>query len=169
MKRAVLPEFGVWLSHQTEEALGALWHRSSLDITSLASARVQLLVEATPSMSPSKRAQSEMDAFLVNLGGPGYLLHNTTPNPGHWTLIKLVGTKSNRDGIGAVVEVTAGGRKQRAERVAGQSYLSQDDGRLHFGLGKTEAIESIHISWPSGMKQTLKFVPVDRVITIEEK
>ncbi|CAI5704987.1 unnamed protein product [Peronospora effusa] len=66
VKRTLLPEFGVWLSHQTEEALGALWHRTSLDITSMASARVHLLVEATPSMSPPKRAQSEMDAFFVN-------------------------------------------------------------------------------------------------------
>ncbi|CAI5729384.1 unnamed protein product [Peronospora destructor] len=67
VKRALLPEFGVWLSHQTEEALGALWHRTSLEITSLASARVQLLVEAIPSMSPPKRTQSEMDAFFINM------------------------------------------------------------------------------------------------------
>ncbi|KAG7393677.1 Anaphase-promoting complex subunit 1 [Phytophthora pseudosyringae] len=66
-KTPSLSEFGVWLSNQTEEALGALWHRTSLDITSLASARVQLLVGATPPASPTKRAQSVVDAFFVSV------------------------------------------------------------------------------------------------------
>ena len=63
------------------------------------------------------------------------LLHNVTASPGHWLMIHLVGTKSNRDGIGAKVEVVAGGLKQVSQRVAGSGYLSQDDWRLHFGLG----------------------------------
>jgi hypothetical protein len=77
----------------------------------------------------------KVDAFQVNLGARGTLLHNVTTNTGHWVEIKLKGTKSNRDGIGAKVEVLAAGKRWTRERVAGSGYLSQDDGRLHFGLG----------------------------------
>ena len=85
----------------------------------------------------------KVDAFLVNLGAKGTLLHNVSTNTGHWIALKLVGTKSNRDGIGARVEVDAGDRRWTAERVAGSGYLSQDDGRLHFGLGAATAIDKI--------------------------
>ena len=81
----------------------------------------------------------KVDAFLVNLGAKGSLVHNVSARAGHWIAIKLVGTKSNRDGIGARVEVYAGGKRWTAERVAGSGYLSQDDGRLHFGLGRGDA------------------------------
>src|SRR5208337_3378407 len=87
----------------------------------------------------------KVDAYLVNLGAPGTLLHNISTNSGHWIEIKLdgamrpgdrssaagaPGAKSNRDGIGARVEVFAGGKRWTAERVASTGYLSQDDGRL---------------------------------------
>ena len=78
----------------------------------------------------------KVGAYLVNLGAPGTLLQNVTANTGHWIEIKLVGTKSNRDGIGARIEIVAAGKRQTAERVAGSGYLSQNDGRLHFGLGR---------------------------------
>lgn len=111
----------------------------------------------------------KVDAFMINLGGPGYLLHNVSPSTNHWTSIKLTGTKSNRDGIGAVVEVTTAGRKQKAERVAGSSYLSQDDARLHFGLGPATVIDSIQVTWPTGKTQQWTKMPVDRVLALEEK
>jgi hypothetical protein len=110
-----------------------------------------------------------VDAFLVNLGAKGQLLRNTTPAPGHWIKVRLVGTKSNRDGIGAVVEVTAAGMKQRAERVAASGYLSQDDWRLHFGLGASARAERIEVAWPSGVRQTLENVAADQVVTVREK
>jgi hypothetical protein len=111
----------------------------------------------------------KVDAFMINLGGPGYLLHNVSPSTNHWTSVKLTGTKSNRDGIGAVVEVTTAGRKQKAERVAGSSYLSQDDARLHFGLGPATVIDSIQVTWPTGKTQQWTKMPVDRVLALEEK
>lgn len=111
----------------------------------------------------------KVDAFLVNLGAPGVLLHNTTKVTGHWIKVALVGTKSNRDGIGALVEVAAGGLKQRAERVAASGYLSQDDWRLHFGLGSATRADRITITWPSGIKQVVENVAADQVITIREK
>ena len=109
-----------------------------------------------------------MDAFLVNLGAPGQLLHNTTP-AGHWLMIRLAGTKSNRDGIGAKVEVVANGVKRSAERVAGSGYLSQDDWRLHFGLGAAAKADRVTVTWPSGIRQVVENVAADRVITITEK
>ena len=111
----------------------------------------------------------KVDVFMVNLGGPGYLLHNVSPGVNHWLAIKLVGRKSNRDGIGAKIEVSAGGRKQQAERGAGSGYLSQDDARVHFGLGGAGKADTVTITWPSGKIQTLRDVAADRVITVEEK
>ena len=110
----------------------------------------------------------KVDAFQVNLGGRGTLVHNVSTNTGHWVAVKLKGTKSNRDGIGAKVEVFAAGKRWTAERVAGSGYLSQDDGRLHFGLGAATTIDKLLVHWPSGREQTLEKLSVDRVLTVEE-
>ena len=110
----------------------------------------------------------KVDAFLVNLGAKGTLVHNVSTNTGHWIGIKLTGTKSNRDGIGARVEVSAGGKHYLQERVAGSGYLSQNDGRLYFGLGAATVVDKIAVHWPSGREQTLEKQAVDRVLTVEE-
>ncbi len=110
----------------------------------------------------------KVDAFVVNLGAPGMLLHDVTANGNHWIAVKLKGTKSNRDGIGAAVELTAGGLTQTAARVAGSGYLSQDDDRLHFGLGPASKIDKLTVRWPSGRTRTLENLAVDRVMTVEE-
>jgi len=124
----------------------------------------------------------KVDAYLVNLGAKGKLFHNVSTNTGHWIEVKLVGAmrpgdrnlasgpgpKSNRDGIGARVEVLAGGRRWTAERVASSGYLSQNDGRLHFGLGAVATIDKLIVHWPSGREQTIDNVTVDRVLTVEE-
>jgi hypothetical protein len=110
-----------------------------------------------------------VDAYIVNLGAPGTLLHNVSTPVGHWLKVNLVGTKSNRDGIGAVVEVEAGGVKQRAERTAGSGYLSQDDWRLHFGLGAATKVDKITVTWPSGIHQVVENIPAGQVFTITEK
>jgi len=110
----------------------------------------------------------KVDAYLVNLDAKGKLLHNVSAYTGHWVEVKLVGTKSNRDGIGARVDVLAGNKRWTAERVASSGYLSQDDGRLHFGLGTASAIDTLTIRWPSGIVQTLVAQPVDRILTVQE-
>jgi hypothetical protein len=117
----------------------------------------------------------KVDAFVVNLGGRGTLLRNVSSGTGHWIAIRLQGGRtdknhsgSNRDGIGARVEVWAGGREQVAERVASSGYLSQDDGRLHFGLGAAGKVDKIVVHWPGGREQTLEGQSVDRVLTVEE-
>jgi len=109
-----------------------------------------------------------MDAFVVNLGAPATLLHNESAGSNHWIALSLKGHKSNRDGIGARIEVASGGRKQIAERNAGSGYLSQDDGRVHFGLGSATKADKITIRWPSGRVQTLENVLADCVVTVEE-
>ncbi|MGA9494209.1 MAG: CRTAC1 family protein [Terriglobales bacterium] len=116
----------------------------------------------------------KIDAFVVNLGAPATLLHNITRNNNHWLTVRLkgnakvVGKRSNRDGIGAHVELLTGGRKQIAERIAGSGYLSQDDGRIHFGLGSATRVDKLTIRWPSGQEQVLENEAVDRVLTVEE-
>jgi hypothetical protein len=110
----------------------------------------------------------KVDAFLVNLGAKGKLVHNVSPDTGHWLAIKLVGTRSNRDGIGAKVEIFAGAKHELQERVAESGYLSQNDPRLHFGLGAATIIDKIIVKWPSGREETLEKQAVDRVLTIEE-
>jgi hypothetical protein len=110
----------------------------------------------------------KVDAFLVNLGDKGTLFHNVSLNTGHWLSIKLQGTKSNRDGIGAKVQVYAGGNQWLQERVAASSYLSQSEARLHFGLGSNTTVDRIVVNWPSGKEQTLANQSVDRVLTIVE-
>ena len=110
----------------------------------------------------------KIDAFLVNLGAKAKLVHNVSSNTGHWLAIKLVGAKSNRDGIGTKVELFAGAKRELQERVAGSGYLSQNDARLHFGLGNAITVDKISVKWPSGREQTLENQPVDRVLTIEE-
>jgi enediyne biosynthesis protein E4 len=114
-------------------------------------------------------SDGRIDAFLVNLGGPGQLLHNVTASVGNWLKVQLTGTKSNRDGIGATVEVTAGARTQRSERIAGSGYLSQDDWRLHFGLGGATKADRIVVNWPSGKQQVLENVAANQVVTIREE
>jgi hypothetical protein len=110
----------------------------------------------------------KVDAYVINLGSQGTLLHNVTQTGNHWLTLALKGTHSNRDGIGARVTVVAGGRTQLAERVSSSGYLSQNDGRLHFGLGSASRVERITINWPSGRQQTLQNITPDRILAVEE-
>jgi hypothetical protein len=139
------------------------------DVSATAGAALQNKTVGRGACFADYDTDGKVDAFLVNLGSAGELLHNTTKQVGHWVKVRLVGTKSNRDGIGALVEVTAGGQKQRAERVAASGYLSQDDWRLHFGLGANTRAERIAVTWPSGIKQVVENVAADQVVTIREK
>jgi len=111
----------------------------------------------------------KIDVFILNLGSPAFLLRNVSPGANHWIAVKLAGRKSNRDGIGARVEILAGGVRQQHERVAGSGYLSQNDPRLHFGLGAADKVDKLTVFWPSGIQQVVETPPVDRVVTVEEK
>jgi hypothetical protein len=110
-----------------------------------------------------------VDMVVSVLNGPAELFRNITDNGNHWMLLKLVGIKSNRMGIGAQIRVTtADGKKQWNEVTTAVGYACSSDPRVHFGLGKNEKISEIQILWPSGITQILKDVAADRILTIEE-
>ncbi|MCA1594993.1 MAG: ASPIC/UnbV domain-containing protein, partial [Chloroflexi bacterium] len=100
--------------------------------------------------------------------GRPLLLHNERPSHNHWIGVNLVGTRSNRDGYGARVTVTASGLRLFADCTAAGSYLSSMDPRVHFGLGRTALLKSVTVRWPSGRVTSVKGVPVDRYVTIRE-
>ncbi|MDP4223122.1 MAG: CRTAC1 family protein [Bacteroidota bacterium] len=110
----------------------------------------------------------DLDIFVVNLNSPAVFLRNNKGNLNNWLLIKLTGTTSNRDGIGARVKLTAGGKTQTTQKRSTTGYLSQNDPRLHFGLGKNESVERIEIIWPSGKKQTLENTKVNQILDVRE-
>jgi hypothetical protein len=91
-----------------------------------------------------------IDLLLVAQNAPLAYLHNGTEQPGHFVTIRLEGSASNRDAIGARVTITSGGRRQTSWRFGGGSYLSAGDPRLHFGLGTSSMIDEIEVRWPSG-------------------
>jgi hypothetical protein len=109
-----------------------------------------------------------IDVVLVNLGEPPTLLLNQNTFPNHRVLFKLIGTKSNRAAIGTRVAIQSAGVRQIAEVRGGSSYLSQNDLRLHFGLGKSTRIDSVEIRWPSGKLETLENVAADAIYTVVE-
>jgi hypothetical protein len=109
-----------------------------------------------------------VDLLVSENGGPVRLWHNETPARGHWLLVRLEGRRSNRDGLGARLEVTAGGREQTAWARSGSSYLSASDRRVHFGLGHARVVDQLVVSWPSGVVSRLRRVPVDQTLTVRE-
>ena len=110
----------------------------------------------------------DIDIVVNNQNDPPNLLRNLTRNQNNWLLIKTVGTKSNRDGIGARLTVTVGKHRQIDEVRSGGSYLSQSDLRIHFGLGQALQADSIEIRWPSGQTDLLKGVSANQSIVIRE-
>ena len=111
----------------------------------------------------------DIDISIGNVHGPAVLLRNEGGNRNHWLMVKTVGTKSNRDGIGARITVVAGGTTRIGEVRAGSSYLSQNDPRVHFGLGSSEKVDRLTIRWPSGIVQVLENVDADQVVTVREE
>jgi len=111
----------------------------------------------------------KIDVLVLNVGAPPTLLLNCTHNENHSLVLKLTGTKSNRSAIGARVTVTAGDLKQIKEVRSGGSYLSQNDLRLHFGLGAHNKTNTVEIQWPSGAKQTLRDVRADFMYAVVEE
>jgi hypothetical protein len=111
----------------------------------------------------------DIDIIVVNSGQPPNLLRNDGGNLNHWLKLKLIGTKSNRDAIGARVTVVAGDLKQVDQVRGGGSYLSASDYRLHFGLGDRTQIDLLEIRWPSGTVQELKNTKIDQILTVREQ
>jgi hypothetical protein len=109
-----------------------------------------------------------IDIIVTVLNGPPKILMNRTKNNNHWIVLKLVGVKSNRDGLGTKVKITTGLGSQYNEATTTVGYNSSSDKRVHFGLGSAAVIDSIELTWPSGIKQVLKNVKADQIRTVTE-
>ena len=110
-----------------------------------------------------------VDMVVTVLNGPVKLFHNVPSDANHWILLKLVGSRSNRMGIGAQIRITTeDGRSQWNEVTTAVGYASSSDSRVHFGLGSNRHIKEIEIHWPSGVKQVFHDTGVDRILAIQE-
>jgi hypothetical protein len=110
----------------------------------------------------------DVDVFVSNNNQRAALLRNDGGNGNHWISIKTIGRMSNRDGIGARIALSAGGLVQVEEVRSGSSYLSQNDLRLHFGLGRHQWVDRLEVRWPSGIVQVLEKVAADQFLVLEE-
>jgi ASPIC and UnbV/FG-GAP-like repeat/PEP-CTERM motif len=120
-------------------------------------------------------SDGRVDLFVTNGLGPwpfnagvNQLFRNVTSNQNHWLEVDLEGVESNRDGIGALVAVTAGGVTQVRTRGGGMHRFAQNFGRLHFGLGASTVADSIVVHWPSGSVSDLSAIPANQRLTIVE-
>ncbi len=109
-----------------------------------------------------------MDAVTTAIGREAVLWMNRSPGAAHWLNVTLDGTRSNRDGIGAVVKVVSTSKTQYNHQTTSTGYASSSDGPVHFGLGADTDVSSVEVRWPSGTVQTLKDVAVDRVLNVKE-
>ena len=110
----------------------------------------------------------DVDVLVNNLDGPPTLLRNDGGSRQNSILIKCVGTRSNRSGIGTRVTVHTGSHTQMDEVRSGSSYYSQSDFRLHFGLGVAGKADSVELAWPSGVKETFRDLPAGHLFVIRE-
>ena len=110
----------------------------------------------------------KIDAVVTALNGPPEIWINHSPDHNHWIILKLVGTKSNRDGLGTKVKLTTSLGAQYNAATTTIGYNSASDKRVHFGLGSATTIDIIELTWPSGIKQVLKNVKPDQILTIKE-
>jgi hypothetical protein len=109
-----------------------------------------------------------MGIAVVARGDYPELLRNDGANTNHWLEVLLIGTQSNRDGIGAILKLTSGGAVRVEQSKGGTSYMSASDPRIHFGLGKRTKIDSLMITWPSGHVDKLANLSVDQIIAVKE-
>jgi enediyne biosynthesis protein E4 len=110
----------------------------------------------------------DLEVVLTTNHGPAYLFRNDGSNRNRWLRVRTVGTKSNRDGIGAVVRVTSASGKQWTMVRSGSSYCSQSEIAPTFGLGQDKVVQALEVEWPSGAKQRFTNVPANQVITVQE-
>jgi len=110
----------------------------------------------------------KVDVVVSVLNGPPEVWMNRSQGQNHWILLKLVGTKSNRDGLGTKIKITTSLGTQYNQSSTAGSYNSSNDKRVHFGLGSAALIDSIELTWPSGTRQELKNVKADQILTVTE-
>jgi len=110
----------------------------------------------------------DVDIVISNVNAPPDLFRTDTEAGRHWLLVKLTGTTSNRSAIGARVGCTAGGMTQWEEVRGGGSYISQNDLRVHFGLGETTKVDRLWVRWPSGLEEEWRELAADQILPLRE-
>ena len=111
----------------------------------------------------------DLDLLLTQAGRRALLLRNDTPGDNHWLRVRLTGSRSNRDAIGARVELRAGGRTLRRELMPTRGYLSQVEKTLTFGLGKLDKIDGLTVYWPDGSRRSVEHMAVDTTLAISQE
>ena len=110
----------------------------------------------------------DLDLVVTNSGQTVDVLRNDGGNRANALVVRTVGTRSNRDGVGAEIRLTIGRRMQSRIVKAGSGYLGQNDPRQHFGLGAATVADRLEVQWPSGRTDVLTKVPANQIITIRE-
>ena len=110
----------------------------------------------------------DIDILVANSNQPPSLLMNKGGNQKNWLMFKTIGIISNRDGIGTRITVISGQLRQIREVKSGESYLSQNDMRVHFGLGISTKADVVEIRWPSGLVETFKDVKANQLLVVTE-
>lgn len=110
----------------------------------------------------------KIDIVVTILNGVPQLLMNRSPNHNHWIIVKLVGVVNNRDGLGTKVKITTTNGVQYNQATTAVGYNSSSDKRVYFGLGNATVVDRIELAWPTGVKQVLKNVKADQILTIVE-
>ncbi|HEY1985306.1 MAG TPA: CRTAC1 family protein [Terracidiphilus sp.] len=110
----------------------------------------------------------KIDIVVSTINGKPQLLMNRTSGANHWLVLKLVGTKNNRDGLGTRIKITTSEGMQFNQATTAVGYSSSSDKRIHFGLGKSAIVNRLELSWPTGTRQVLTNIPADQILTITE-
>jgi hypothetical protein len=110
----------------------------------------------------------DVDVLVINMNDRPTLLRNDTPAANHWITLRLIGSKSNRDAIGARVRIDAGKRRQTTFVRGDGSYMSHSDTRAHFGLAEATRVDRIEIKWPSGVVETATGLAANRFYVARE-
>jgi hypothetical protein len=109
-----------------------------------------------------------IDVVVSRFDGPAEVFRNVSPGGNHWLLVKTVGTRSNRDGIGAQIRLESASGVQYNHVTTSVGYASSSSRRVHFGLGQDTVVTRLEIRWPSGVRQELRNVPADQILTVRE-
>jgi len=143
-------------------------HGKFIDVSNQSGPGLQVKLSSRGAAFDDFDNDGDVDIAILNSGSAPTLLKNDSPNQGHWLGVKLRGTKSNRDGVGAHVIVVAGDLKLMDEIRSGRGYQSHHGGRLYFGLSNREQIDRIEVQWIGGRVEVFEDVKADQLVTLVE-